>query len=94
MPIPPTDPKLKKAAPEEEDEELDDEDGDDDEEDADDDDDEDEEGETTAEDVAEDIVEAVRSGCDHHAAVAADGKKVLLDMEDGSKWLITIRSRQ
>ncbi len=95
MPIPPKEPVLDEP---EEDEDLDgdeeDDEGDDEGDDDADDDDEDEDAETTADDVAEDIVEAMRAACDHCSAIAADGKKVILDMGDGSKWLVTVRSRQ
>jgi hypothetical protein len=96
-----TPPAAKKSTIKEiEEEELpegeDDEDEDDDEEDdeSDDGDDDEEEGEATADEVAEEVVEAVRAAYEDCSAAAADGKKILMDLADGTKWVLTVRSRR
>jgi len=97
-------PPLKKLAAEEdvdppdEDLEDDEDDGEDDEdEDSDDEDDEDDEDEEdremTPEKVAQLVTTAIRDACESQDSVTADKRRILLDLDDESRWVLTVKRR-
>jgi hypothetical protein len=78
---------------EEEDNEDDGEDDDSDEDEADDDDDDDEEEEDPETSLAQEICQALRDGQESCVSAIVDRKKILLDLDDDSHWVLTIRRR-
>jgi hypothetical protein len=85
-------------------EEENDEDGDEDEDDDDDDDlDEDEDDDdddaeaegvvASAEDVAKSVTMACREALENQDSVTADKRRILLDLDDGSRWVLTVKRR-
>lgn len=74
---------------EDEDEDLDD-DGDEDE---DEDDDEDEDMELTPAKVAQDIAMCIREGLETQVSAIAEKGKILLDLDDDSRWVLVVKRR-
>ena len=74
------------------DDEDDDEDEDDDDEDDEDDEDEDE-GEMTREKVAQGVAQAIRDAMETQVSAIAEKGRVLLDLDDDSRWILTIKER-
>lgn len=94
MPVPKKKEEDEELEPKTNEEEEEDEDDDSDEDEDDEDDDEEEgEGEATPDDVAERVAEALMASDGECSAAVADGKKVLVDLQDGSKWVLMVRSR-
>jgi len=81
-------------ADEDDGEDDDDEDDDEDDGDEDDDDDEDDEdGESTPEKVAQLVTTALRDACESCDSATADKRRILLDLDDESRWLLTVKRR-
>lgn len=53
----------------------------------------DEDGETTPDEVARDIAAALRDAHEGCASAIAEKKRILLDLDDDSRWLITVKRR-
>jgi hypothetical protein len=80
--------------PDVDDEEEEDGDDDEDDDDADDDDDEDDEDEEmTAEHVARDVTQALRDALENQESVDYEKRKVLLTLDDGTRWVLSIKAR-
>lgn len=71
-------------------------DDDDDADDADDDDDDedDEDEEMTAEHVARDVTQAIRDALENQEAVDYEKRRILLTLDDGSRWVLTVKARE
>jgi len=82
-----------KVDPDEEEGDEDEEDEDDDADDEDDEDDDDIEDEDEEVILAKEICQALRDAMESQVSAIVDKKKILLDLDDDSHWVLTIRRR-